>query len=320
MVEDLSKVRKYLHAIQRHYPKRCDSCSQNRLNKLVAITDSKLFEEIVTRTYQYEEYSIKKKRIKRREFSPATLTALQCKECEFASRIQDIEIPPDASIHKITVSDPGSEVLKDLHLRRSSRRRSHSSNRNSTDKALNWKSIGVRFGHDATIGDGFYIDKVKNENPGIANLMQGDQILAVEGIVFDELTLDKLNQETEIVDDELRSVPVAVVTYYEITTSILNAWIAHKWPEEVRDNKKRPELCFTIARRDFDVVSISQMSEPEYASIHHEARKSRQNSQKNQIFRLQMGRELNEKNGDELATMRKSIVNALAHHPEYLSL
>ncbi|VUZ45082.1 unnamed protein product, partial [Hymenolepis diminuta] len=54
--------------------------------------------------------------------------------------------------------------------------------------------------------------------------MQGDQILAVEGIVFDELTLDKLNQETEIVDDELRSVPVAVVTYYEITTSILNAW------------------------------------------------------------------------------------------------
>lgn len=96
-----------------------------------------------------------------------TLTALQCKECEFVSRVQDIEIPSDASIHKITVSDPGSEVLKDLH-RRSSRRRSHSSNRNSTDKPLNWKSIGVRFGHDATIGDGLYIDKVKNENPGIA--------------------------------------------------------------------------------------------------------------------------------------------------------
>nr|CDS31940.2 hypothetical protein HmN_000391800 [Hymenolepis microstoma] len=278
---ELAKVRKYLHAIQRNYSKRCDSCSRNRLNKLVAITDSKLFEEIVVRTYQYEEYSVKKKRIKRRELEPETLTALQCKEYEFTSRINCIEVPSDASIRKVTITDPGSEVLKDLR-RRSSRRRRSSSTRSSTDKPLNWKDIGVRFGQDTTMGDGLYIDKVKDENPGIGNLMRGDQILAIEGIVFDGLTLDKLNQEGEVVDNEFRSVPVAVATYYEIATSILDCWITNKWPGAVRDNNKRPELRFTIARRDFDVESISQVPEPEYASIRYGARRSRQTSHKNQ--------------------------------------
>lgn len=60
---ELENVRKYLHTIQRSYPKRSGSCSSRQLNKLVAITDSKLFEEIVTRKYRYEEFAVKKVRL-----------------------------------------------------------------------------------------------------------------------------------------------------------------------------------------------------------------------------------------------------------------
>ncbi|VDO10811.1 unnamed protein product [Rodentolepis nana] len=221
------------------------------------------------------------KRIKRRELGPETLTALQCKEYEFKSRIDYVEVPCDASIHEVTIADPGSEVLKDLR-HRPSRRRSSSSTRSSAYKPLNWKDICIRFGQNLTMGDGLYIDKVNYENPGIGSLKRGDQIIAIEGIVFDGLTLDKLNQEVEVVDDEFRSVPIAVATYYEIATSILECWITNKWPEVVMDGNKRPELHFTIARRDFDVEKISQMPEPEYASIRHGARKSRLTSHRNQ--------------------------------------
>ncbi|KAM7541770.1 hypothetical protein Aperf_G00000015390 [Anoplocephala perfoliata] len=298
---ELANIRKYLHAIQRSYPKRCDSCSPNRLNELVTITDSKLFEEIITRTYQYEEYLVKRntnntffifawcwllalldfiaeskqrrnlfKRIERRRLSPATLLSLQCMGLEFTNRIRTLKVPPDAIIHEVLITDPGSSVLERMHH---SSRRSRDLKPDSLDMNLNWKCIGLRFGRIESIDDGLYIDNVKRENPGTLTLMRGDQILAMEGIVFDKVTLDAVNQDAQLTSHDSRSIPIAVTTYYEIATSLLDSWVAYKWPDTA-NNQQRLALQLTIARCDSTVESITPVPEPECSSIHFGSRKS----------------------------------------------
>lgn len=104
--------------------------------------------------------------------------------------------------------------------------------------------------------------------------MRGDQILAMEGIVFDKVTLDAANQDTQLIGHDFRSVPVAVTTYYEIATSLLDSWIACKWPNGT-NNQQRPALHLTIARCDSTVESITPIPEPQYALIQYGSRKSR---------------------------------------------
>ncbi len=57
-LEELENVRKYLHALHRSSPKRVGGDYLRQLNKLVAVTDSQLFENIVTRKYRYEEFIV----------------------------------------------------------------------------------------------------------------------------------------------------------------------------------------------------------------------------------------------------------------------
>ncbi|KAL5108047.1 hypothetical protein TcWFU_008080 [Taenia crassiceps] len=262
---ELENVRKYLHTIQRSYPKRSGSCNSRQLNKLVAITDSKLFEEIVTRKYRYEEFTVKKRRIKRRQFSVNALAEVRCSGKEFCERLRAFELPHDVEIHEVEILDPGNVGFEDMSLTQSSLNTIGSLDREVAERAASWRSVGLRFGQilSPDISDeGLYIANVKRENTGTASLMRGDRILAIEGIVFDKQTLDVLNRDAHMVECGNRSVSVAITTLYEIMTSVLEAWIKKKWFNQQDD--RRRSLCLTISRCTLKAKSVTSVLESDY--------------------------------------------------------
>ncbi|KAL5963881.1 hypothetical protein TSMEX_008412, partial [Taenia solium] len=264
---ELENVRKYLHTIQRSYPKRSGSCSSRQLNKLVAITDSKLFEEIVTRKYRYEEFTVKKRRIKRRQFSLNTLAEVRCSGNEFRERLRAFELPHDTEIHEVEISDPGNADFDDMPLSQPSPNPIGSLDREVGERADSWRTVGLRFGQilsTVNTDDGLYIANVKKENAGTASLMRGDRILAIEGIVFDKPTLDALNGNAQMVERGYRSVSAAITTLYEIMTSVLDAWIKNKWSNQP-DGRRRP-LCLTISRCPLKAKSVTSVLESDYVS------------------------------------------------------
>uniref|UniRef100_A0A5K3ERK2 PDZ domain-containing protein n=1 Tax=Mesocestoides corti TaxID=53468 RepID=A0A5K3ERK2_MESCO len=265
--KDLEKVRRYLHIIRNSYPMQGDSSFNHQLNKLVAVTDSHLFEEIVTRRYRYEEYIFRKKRIQRRQLSPQTLAKLRCTGTEFRERIQKVTIPRDAEVLDLEITDPGTNFLQECQRRRSSRRHRRNSVSESQESDCNWKCMGLRFGRSPRQNygnEGLYIYKVRQENPGTASLSIGDRILAIDGIVFDDQTLDALNRDADLVDHDARSVSVAVTTFYEIVASLLEIWVNNQQSaEEVDQSKdpKRPPISLTVARCIPSAMSITPVME-----------------------------------------------------------
>ncbi|VDD80737.1 unnamed protein product [Mesocestoides corti] len=207
------------------------------------------------------------KRIQRRQLSPQTLAKLRCTGTEFRERIQKVTIPRDAEVLDLEITDPGTNFLQECQRRRSSRRHRRNSVSESQESDCNWKCMGLRFGRSPRQNygnEGLYIYKVRQENPGTASLSIGDRILAIDGIVFDDQTLDALNRDADLVDHDARSVSVAVTTFYEIVASLLEIWVNNQQSaEEVDQSKdpKRPPISLTVARCIPSAMSITPVME-----------------------------------------------------------
>ena len=94
---------------------------------------------------------------------------MRCNGFIFKERIWALKIPSEAGIQEVEISDPGTTILEEMQKRRSDHLRRGSSTQKMTNKALNWKCIGLRFGQIPSSDiseEGLYVESVKRENPG----------------------------------------------------------------------------------------------------------------------------------------------------------
>ncbi len=118
------------------------------------------------------------------------------------------------------------------------------------------------------------------------SLKIGDRILAIDGIVFDQQTLDIINQDVQLIDHRTRSVSIAVTTFYEIMASILDLWVNNQYRSSRVDDgfvPRRKSIQVIIARSVSYETVVSPVPDPE--GIREPKRTSESSSLKEQLKR-----------------------------------
>ncbi|VDN14800.1 unnamed protein product [Dibothriocephalus latus] len=214
------------------------------IDRLVAVTDSELFENVVTRVYQRKEYIFKKKSAnKQPHYRIPRLAALKCTASELDARIQALNLPDDIAIYGIAIPHPGfwcehdepfDSKNKDVNtVRRPSSpvgseqmcEESHREERNMHSH-ISWKSLGIRFmrnvnrwsdeesSSEEEDEEALYVKKIKPHSVAAGRL-----IIEIRAPLFVELGDNHLHLEP--CDDSVAVVtlPILKAVFRFVTTS-----------------------------------------------------------------------------------------------------
>ncbi|BHF69899.1 hypothetical protein SprV_0301294600 [Sparganum proliferum] len=276
------------------------------IDRLVAVTDSELFENVVTSVYQRKEYTFKKKSIeRRRRYRIPRLASLKCTASELSARIQALNLPDDIAVYGLYIPYPifgpeddeefdskNDDVNTDRKTQSESRTRSPSPIGGQEPVPRDLESLGVRFTRKVNRSideesspeedESLYVKKIKPHSIAERSLCVGDRILAINGIMLDQQSLDQI--AGSLMESGQTDLPAPNLNH--LATEILKAWLNGTPPlspepplastsacepqgRPIRgSHRRRPPLHLTIARSNSHRNRISPRRRCPYHASH----------------------------------------------------